>query len=332
MEPRAGLAYYQVQRSGRSGWGRPLLGLILIGLCVFGVSPLVVTAGFQAYFLLTGQDVGAGLHRMADTVHVTPVSLAYLNLSLAGAIPAAMLLCWWLHGLRPGWLASVEQRIRWRWLGVCLVIAAFTLLLTVALASYLPMGADSAPGHANAFTRQTREFILVIVLLTPLQAAGEEYLFRGYIFQTFGSLISARSVTVVLTALLFALAHGSQNLPLFFDRFAFGVVAGVCVIATGGIEAGIAMHVINNFLGFGSALAFGDISATLDTTSASWWHIPVTLTQSLVFLVLTVMAARGMHLRTTTADADAEPSEAVAEPVSNAWRRCADFVRRAKSR
>ena len=30
-------------------------------------------------------------------------------------------------------------------------------------------------------------------------------------------------VAIVLTALLFALAHGAQNFPLFFDRFAFGL-------------------------------------------------------------------------------------------------------------
>jgi membrane protease YdiL (CAAX protease family) len=102
-------------------------------------------------------------------------------------------------------------------------------------------------------------------------------------------------------ALLFALAHGAQNVPLFFDRFAFGIVAGTLVIATGGLEAGIAMHVLNNFLAFGLALAFGDISSTLNATGGSWWNIPVTLTQSLVFLALTMWVARRRGLATRTA-------------------------------
>ena len=54
-----------------------------------------------------------------------------------------------------------------------------------------------------------------------------------------------------LTALLFALAHGLQNFPLFFDRFMFGLIAAWLVIRTGGLEAGIALHVLNNFLAFG---------------------------------------------------------------------------------
>ena len=40
---------------------------------------------------------------------------------------------------------------------------------------------------------------------------------------------------MLVPALIFALAHGlSQDWPVFFDRFAFGVVAGILVIRTGG--------------------------------------------------------------------------------------------------
>ena len=80
-----------------------------------------------------------------------------------------------------------------------------------------------------------------------------------------------------------------QNPPLFFDRFAFGLVAGVLVVLTGGLEAGIAMHVLNNWLAFGLALAFGDMASTLNPTGGSWWSIPVTLTQSLVYLGLALL-------------------------------------------
>ena len=94
----------------------------------------------------------------------------------------------------------------------------------------------------------------MILLLTPLQAAGEEYCFRGYLTQAFGGPASGRRASAVLVpALLFGLAHGiGQSPPVFFDRFAFGLVAGILVIRTGGLEAGIAMHVLNNLLAFGA--------------------------------------------------------------------------------
>ena len=110
---------------------------------------------------------------------------------------------------------------------------------------------------------------IVVLLTTPLQAMGEEYGFRGYLMQAFGSLtdgiargmnasprtarLVAQGVALVLTSTLFAFAHGVQNFPLFFDRFAFGLIAGLIVILIGGLEAGIALHMLNNLLAFGVA-------------------------------------------------------------------------------
>ena len=44
------------------------------------------------------------------------------------------------------------------------------------------------------------------------------------------------------------------------------------------------MHVLNNFLAFGLALAFGDMTARSTRPASSWWMILTTLTQSLVYL------------------------------------------------
>jgi membrane protease YdiL (CAAX protease family) len=115
---------------------------------------------------------------------------------------------------------------------------------------------------------------------------------------------------VLLPAVLFALAHGAQDLPIFFDRFAFGVVAGILVIRTGGLEAAIAMHVLNNFLAYAIALAYSDMSSALNPTGGSWWNIPVTLTQSLVYLGLAVWMARLLDVRRRTEPAVLERSEA----------------------
>ena len=103
-----------------------------------------------------------------------------------------------------------------------------------------------------------------------------------------------------MSATLFAMAHGLQNPPLFFDRFMFGLIAAWLVIRTGGLEAGIALHVLNNYLAFGLAIAFGDINETLNVTEISWWNIPVTLTQSLVYVALVLWVGKRMGLQTRT--------------------------------
>ena len=65
-----------------------------------------------------------------------------------------------------------------------------------------------------------------------------------------GSLVAKPRFGVVVSSLVFALLHGTQNLPLFADRLAFGLLAALLVWRTGGLEAGIAAHVINNVFAY----------------------------------------------------------------------------------
>ncbi|HEY3527520.1 MAG TPA: type II CAAX endopeptidase family protein [Nocardioides sp.] len=296
-----GLPYHRIQEAGRPGVWRPLVGILLmfLGFALFGV--LVATVVFEIAYVVTGHG-NVDVARLADLTRPTPAGLAFLNVALATFIPLAMIASRLLHGIAPRWLASVQPRIRWRYLFACLGVALVALIATLIVGSVLPGQDGDVSGHANSFTTTTFHYVLVILFLTPFQAAGEEYLFRGYLTQAFGGLTRGSTiVAVVLPALLFGLAHGlGQSVPVFFDRFAFGLVAGILVIRTGGLEAGIAMHVLNNFLAYGIALAYSDMASTLNPTGGSWWSIPVTLTQSLVYLVLAVAVSRRMRLSTTS--------------------------------
>jgi len=298
-----GLPYHLVLRGGRPGWWRPVVGILSLVVGALVVAPLAWQVPFLLYFAASGQDVATAAEKMIDFENPTPLGLAYLNIVLATAIPLTWLIIRALHGLLPRWLASVLPRLRWRYLLVCFGLAMLALIATIAVSAVLPAqgtGTEIA-GELNDFTRTTRDFLLVVVLLTPLQAAGEEYAFRGYLAQAFGGIFSHPVPAVVAPSILFALAHGiGQSAPIFFDRFAFGLVAGTLVILTGGLEAGIAMHVLNNWLAFGLALAFGDMGSSLNPTGGSWWSIPVTLTQSLVYLGLALVVARRMGLTTRT--------------------------------
>ena len=301
-----GLAYVEIHRGGVTSWWRVLLGIGLLALLSLFLLQLPIMVVFIGIFIVRGQNVQGAMNAMLNTDHLTPTGLAYLNLALATAIPAAILATFLLHGwLRPGWLISVLGRVRWTWLLTCFGIAVLALAATMIVAQLVPAssGDSHVGGHLNHVTSRTRDFVLIVLLLTPLQAMGEEFAFRGYPSQAIGGLFG-RVPAVVVPAILFALAHGSQGAPVFFDRFAFGLVAGVLVVVTGGLEAGIAMHILNNFLAYGVALAWGDMSTSLNPGPGSWWEIPVTLTQSLVYLGLVWLAARRLGVATRTPGPD----------------------------
>jgi membrane protease YdiL (CAAX protease family) len=312
------LGYHELHKAGSRGFWRPIVGVVLLGAAYALILPGLWLAFFVAGLALAGQSVDETIDRTLSLENLTPTGLAYINVALASAIPLVFFLTWALHGLRPGWVTSVVPRMRWRLLATCIGLALVTLIATLVVAALVPSGVagEEASGELNDFTSKTRDFLLVILLLTPLQAAGEEYAFRGYLTQAFGGFFAwigwgiggkwervlGVTAAVVIPAVLFALAHGlGQAPPVFFDRLAFGLVAGVLVILTGGLEAGIAMHVLNNWVAFGVALAYGDISTVLATDSeGSWWMIPVTLTQSLLYLGLVLWVTRAMGLRNTT--------------------------------
>lgn len=305
-EPRS---YPLMLRTWDYAWWRPVAGVLTLVLGVIVVAPIVLFPVLMVGVALQG-GTGDFLDRVmkaGSLTSVTPASMLYLNLSLASAIPISWLVMRIYHRLRPRWLASVRPGMRWRFMLPCFGLAVVAMVAQVVVSSLLPGNTNDLGGHSHYSAGKIIALALVILVSTPLQAMGEEYAFRGYLMQAFGSLTKSRAAAVVVTSVLFALAHGVQNFPLFFDRFAFGLMAGFVVVKVGGLEAGIAMHILNNFVAFGFALALGNIDSTLTVTTVSWWNIPVTVVQNGLYLLLVLWLAKRMALRNRTDPPHVDP-------------------------
>jgi membrane protease YdiL (CAAX protease family) len=299
-------------------WWKPLLGILFAVVAFFAVQIALTVV------LVVGAVVVGGSKpfedRMADAFDlskVTPWNMLYLNLSLASLVLVAWLVVRVVHRLRPRWLSSVLPGMRWKFFFACVGLAVVALGASLVVGTLLPHDANDFSGTPHVPTGRLLVTAIVILLTTPLQALGEEYGFRGYLMQAFGSFfdgvadgfgvsrrvatMAASTMALLVTSGLFALAHGVQNFPLFFDRFAFGLIAGLIVILVGGLEAGIALHILNNLLAFGVAIALNQLDSTLNVSEASWWQLPLTITQNGVFLVLVLLVARRMGLRNKTA-------------------------------
>jgi uncharacterized protein len=304
--------YHLMLRTWTYAWWKPALGIVISFAAFFVLAALVfiavavVIATFQSGSFL--DDLSA----IFELDSVGPEALLGLNLGLGAMILVTWFVMRFVHRMRPRWLTSVVPKMRWKFFAACLGLAVVALVAQVLVGAAVPGGAgDDLGGALNDFTVSTSLAALVVLLTTPLQAAGEEYLFRGYLLMAVGSMFRNRWVAIVATATLFALAHGAQNFPLFFDRFMFGLIAGWLVVRTGGLEAAIALHILNNFLAFGIALAFGDLGESLNVSEVSWWNILLTLTQSGVYTLLVVLLAHRMGLQTRTRPPDAHPQPAV---------------------
>ena len=256
--------YPQLLRGPGHRWWRPLAGLGALAGTVVGLL-LVAGIGSAVVLIAAGGEDAAFSDGEFDAWSITPVGLAANNLLLAALVPLAQVAVWVGHRWRPRWVASVRPGLRWRWLLTAALLAAVVFVPLTA-------GLVALDGEGGSPEPQAAALLLVVLLTTPLQAAGEEYLFRGWLTQAVGSLFARAATGAVVAALvsatLFALAHGQQNPWLFADRFAFGLVASWLVWRTGGLEAAIAVHAVNNIAAFVPTILLGQLLDALTVTEA----------------------------------------------------------------
>ncbi len=239
------------------------MGIVVALIGYMVIVPVVAQAILGVGWLLRGRPTGFHAYYTDALAYRLPEGMLAAHAGLACLIPLTLLLVRYLHGRQASFLSSVQPGLRWRYLllagGIALVVLNGVLWLT-------RIGTPvqwSVPSHAVWW-------VVLIVLTSPFQAAAEEYFFRGYLSQTLGALVPNPWFGVVGSALVFAVFHGTQNLPLFVDRFGFGLLAGTLVVLTGGLEAGIAAHVVNNLFAFGYAAFQGGVASARGVTSVTW--------------------------------------------------------------
>ena len=164
-------------------------------------------------------------------------------------------------------------------------------------------GVELAGGerHGGGAAPDAVAVIAVTLLTSTFQAAGEEYFFRGYLLQAVGALVRSSMVAILVTTVLFTMAHGVwpwQSPALFLDRFAFGLVAGLLVVRTGGLEASIAAHAANNVVTFVFAALTNSVGASLGVQDAPWSLVTVDVVKFVAFGAVALWLARRMKLAT----------------------------------
>lgn len=293
IKPRSGVPYSSVLRTEGYSPIRSIMGILVAISSYILFVPLLNVVLLQVCWLFRGQPDRA-TYMAAASAYQLPEGLAVGLVSLALLTPIAMLVYRYAHGMRAAWLISVQPGWRWRYLIGCLLIAV------VVLNGIMWLSMIGQPSGFGAPQANWVWFLLATLLLAPLQALAEEIFFRGYLFQAIGSLSANKWVAVVFSALLFAYFHGIQNMALFTDRFAFGLLAGWLVLVTGGLEAGIAAHVVNNLFAFGYAVFAGGVAQAKAIRALTWTQTAWDVVGFGLFAVLAWLFGRRMRVATVT--------------------------------
>ncbi|HLS14907.1 MAG TPA: type II CAAX endopeptidase family protein [Beutenbergiaceae bacterium] len=230
--PLGPLPYHQGLRRHTGNAWRGILALVLLAV-VFFAAQIPVTV---IMLMESGWDL--------QSVRLTPLAMIAMNLALGALWPASLLIQRILYGPRPGTLHSITGRIRWRLFG------SMCAVLLPAYAIYVGITPFIMPEESGPFTATMAAFLIVGLLTTPLQSAGEEVAFRGLLPRAVGGWFAnprvALTAGTVVSSIFFALAHGAGDMWLNSYYLVFAVALTVMTWRTQGLEAAIIAHAANN--------------------------------------------------------------------------------------
>lgn len=264
--PQQPVTYPQFWRAEEVAPWRPVLVLGLGVVAFFGISIVVTIIAL----VVEAPYAPGGLVGLLDDVAAGVLSP---GLVLANSIAIALMLpaCFAIAaviGQRPGYLSSVLGRFRWGFFWRAIGVALAFMLVFVGI-SVLIEGVEAQGLEIRDYTWW---LLIGLVLVTPFQAAAEEYLIRGLLFRVVGSWCAAPTAALIvgglLNSLVFMLMHGAGDVWLNLVYLSLGFMLSYITWRTGGLEAAVAVHIANNMFGM-SMLAFQDVSSAFDRSAGA---------------------------------------------------------------
>jgi membrane protease YdiL (CAAX protease family) len=287
-----------VSEKRRIGRGIGAILLLLGGMQVFI---------FGLTIIATLIDTAIGTEARAG---YTPLVNAVGAFSVALLIPWSMLIQRWLYGVRGGSLSSVLSHFRFDIFGRAVVVLLPVIAVVQLVYYWTPLPQTTWAWH------DTLLLAVTAFALTPFQAAGEEYGFRGLILRVVGSWTrSARLglvLAIIISSVLFALVHFSTSGLLNVWYIVFAVGTAWITWRTGGLEIAVVLHAVFNTTQFviDAALRVDPTVATDRSAGAVDLSalIPVLLIIGAVIVVAIRTRRTGTVLTPRSAEAPAQTS------------------------
>lgn len=232
---------------GHNSAARTLAGCVLIGALWTGL-------GIPLYYLLSSDgDPGTVRYFVVANLSILAL-LAGLALAVRWVQRRPLLTLVTPHGRLDG--GRIAQ-------GFVVSFAIISVAFAIECVLY--------PGRYAVGSDLSRLWVFVpaVLLLTPLQAATEELVFRGYLMQSLRTFTRRPLLIVALSSLLFVLPHlwnpeAQHGVLVALNYTAIAVFLAVVTLRDGRLELAIGAHTANNVF---IALVANYPDSTLNTPS-----------------------------------------------------------------
>ena len=247
LERASELPYHRLSHvNPRARWFTPVLeGLLIAG--IYFVLLLIVSFALLAFavMLRVPYDYLTDLQRIYANVFKTPLVFIALLITIIPVIPA-IFIARLITNFKPlGLIHSIAGRMRWSYLSVFLgfgfLIFGLYNVGNLVLAGSLTTQNSVHPLNSGMFWL----YIVLILLIVPFHCYAEELLFRGYLMQTVGRWLKNPVWAIIIPAPIFMVLHG-YGLWGLLSVLTMALIAGFLCWYTGGLEAGIGLHIANN--------------------------------------------------------------------------------------
>lgn len=253
--------YLRLASVGRNEWWRYVLSFLLIIAIWFGTSIFLGTV-LAAAAIFSGNP-GVGIDpNTGQVTGVDPLLFFLITMLSSAALFFAVLLAVRLIHQRPvKTLVTPLKRISWSRMAAGFFFFALLAAVASLVEALLYPGRYILTWNPGNFFR----FLPFILVLIPIQTAGEELLFRAYLMQSIGQVSRKTWVPLLLTSVIFMLLHlanpevGADRLLLPLYYLGIGLLFGLITLRDGRLELALGAHAANNL--FASLIANYRVSA-----------------------------------------------------------------------
>ncbi len=218
------------------------ISIVVAAYIMLGYIPMYVSLYFSSFDLTKSIDTPAMISVFGNNLFLTIVLFPFIVVLLTLFVCIKI-----IHKRNVLTLFTIRESFDWKRFFFSFSVwgSVMAIFLVISFLAGYPI-----EWNFDASTFFILFFISIFIL--PLQTTCEEVLFRGYLFQGFGSIFKRGIFPVAITGVLFGLMHGANpeveklGTIMLVYYIVNGLFLGIVTLMDDGLELTMGYHAINN--------------------------------------------------------------------------------------